>query len=168
MADYRRLYTGPKWFFTIVTYKRRHIFFDEVARNCLRHAITECRSLHPFSIDGWVLLPDHFHCIWTIQEPDPDFSTRWSIIKRLFTKSFRENTAQQPPFWQRRFWEHWIRDEKDFENHVNYIHYNPVKHGYVSSPRDWKWSSFHRYVNDGLYEVDWGSQIEIPDSIGSE
>jgi putative transposase len=168
MADYKRLYVGPKWFFTVVTGKRRPIFSDEVARVCLRQAIRECRLHYPFSIDGWVLLPDHIHCIWTIEEPDADFSTRWSIIKRLFTKSFRNGKTPTAPFWQRRFWEHGIRDEKDFENHINYLHYNPVKHGYVTNVRDWKWSSFHKYGAEGLYPADWGSNVVIPDDVGSE
>jgi putative transposase len=168
MPNYRRLYCGPKWFFTLVTENRVPILTDETTRSCLRQAITECRNRYPFLIDCWVLLPDHLHCIWSIEEPDTDFSIRWALIKRLFTKQFKEQTRRPGPFWQRGFWEHWIRHEIDYENHMNYVHYNPVKHGYVDNVRDWQWSSFHRHVAQATYPVEWGSGVIIADSVGSE
>lgn len=126
----------------------------------------------PFSLDAICLLPDHLHCIWTLPEADSNYSVRWKEIKRLFTKDFlaeigtgeHRNESRQKrneaAIWQRRFWEHKIRDDLDLEKHIEYIHYNPVKHGLVQSVRDWPWSSFHRYVRMGYYSVDWGDEID--------
>ena len=123
---------------------------------------------HPFTTDAICLLPDHIHCIWTLPEGDVDYSLRWKEIKRRFSHRFRNisevldmpNQSRQKKLeltiWQRRFWEHTIRDETDLENHLHYIHYNPVKHGLVSKQGHWEWSSFRRYVRMGLYEPDWG------------
>jgi len=134
----------------------------------LRHAISACRLSYPFEIDAWVLLPDHLHCIWTLPESDMDYSRRWSFIKRKFTQTFRSIQSVVPPFWQQRFWAHAILNDKDYEGHMNYIHYNPVKHGHVSSPKDWHWTSFHRLVKSGIYPSDWGGEVEIADTIGRE
>jgi len=168
MPNYRREYSGTEWFFTVVTSRRHHLFVDREARLCLREAVVECQDRYPFAIAGWILLPDHIHCIWRIENCDTDFSRRWSIIKRRFTEIFREQSHHQPPFWQKRFWEHCVRDEQDYENHLNYIHFNPVKHGYVASPKDWKWTSFHRYVEQGYYPPDWGCRVTIPPDVGNE
>jgi putative transposase len=168
MPNYRREYFGTKWFFTVVTHKRAPVFALEDARSCLRKAIEHCRKGHHFVVDAWVLLPDHIHCIWSLDATDSDFSLRWSIIKRRFTQQFRERSCGDPPFWQKRFWEHRIRDERDYENHVNYIHFNPVKHGYVSSPTDWPWTTFHTFVKNGAYPVDWGAGVRIPTDTGNE
>lgn len=123
---------------------------------------------HPFVVDAWVLLPDHIHCVWTLEEADPDFSRRWSIIKRQFTQMYREGRYHEIRFWQKRFWEHRIRDEGDYENHLNYIHFNPVKHGYVTTPRDWPWTTFHNFVKNGTYPPDWGLDVTIPANVGTE
>jgi len=168
MPNYRRQYFGTAWFFTVVTSKRRPLFADQAARFCLREAIEDCQKRYPFVVDGWVLLPDHIHCIWHIENADPNFSRRWAIIKSQFTKVFRGQGDQEPPFWQKRFWEHCIRDDRDYENHLNYIHFNPVKHGYVASPKDWKWTSFHSHVEEGLYPLDWGASLDISSHIGNE
>ena len=124
-------------------------------------------SKHPFTIDAFVLLPDHIHCIWTLPENDFDYSTRWMLIKSHFTRHYvinknsvnlstsRKNKREQN-VWQRRFWEHQIRNQEDFNKHVDYIHFNPVKHGYVSKAKDWEYSSFPKYVRLGLYNDDWG------------
>ncbi|MBI4962943.1 MAG: transposase [Desulfomonile tiedjei] len=168
MPNYRRQYFGTAWFFTVVTFRRSPLFGNETARACLLEAVDYCRERYPFVIGGWVLLPDHMHCIWHLEDRDTDFSRRWSIIKRKFTKAFRERGNQEPPFWQKRFWEHCIRDERDYENHLNYIHFNPVKHGYVRCPNEWQWTSFHSYVEKGVYLADWGSCVEIPLDIGNE
>jgi putative transposase len=168
MPNYRREYFGTAWFFTVVTARRQPLFQDAGARACLRKAIEECRRRYPFSVNGWVLLPDHMHCIWAIHEGDADFSRRWSIIKRRFTQTYRHHTGAKPPFWEKRFWEHCIRHDTDYENHLHYIHYNPVKHGYVDSPGDWEWTSLHRYVAEGLYPTDWGACVEIPLDVGNE
>jgi len=135
---------------------------------------------HPFKIDAFVLLPDHLHCIWSLPQGDDNFSTRWRLVKSYFSRrcesqyqgnisASREKKREQA-IWQRRFWEHVIRDDKDFVNHVQYIHYNPVKHGLVRAPKDWEYSSFHRYVQAGIHDEMWGSGMEISfdDQIGNE
>ena len=167
MSNYRRAKTpGATYFFTVVTHQRQPLFQIECARTALRDAIHDVRQLLPFQIDAWVLLPDHLHAIWTLPPGDADFSQRWSKIKRQTSRACRHlvNQTLLTPgqitdgefgFWQRRFWEHQIRDEKDFRAHVDYIHYNPVKHGYVKRAVDWSYSSSHRYVKEGVYEMDW-------------
>lgn len=125
--------------------------------------------MHTLSpIDAWVLLPDHLHCVWTLPEGDLDFSSRWMAIKRAVSLACRDGNRREDllnaskrarresTLWQRRFWEHQIRDESDFARHVDYLHYNPVKHGHVRQPGDWPYSTFHRYVRAGLYAPDWG------------
>jgi len=173
MSRYRRAATaGASYFFTVVAYRRQTIFCDEVFRNALRAAITSVRVAHPFVIDAWVLLPDHLHCVWTLPEGDADFSTRWKIIKRAVSVACREDyrraewmTAsklkhRESTIWQRRFWEHQIRDDLDLERHVDYIHFNPVKHGYVKSVIDWPYSTFRRYLQQGIYSPDWAGGVE--------
>ena len=124
------------------------------------------RETRPFTIDAWVLLPDHLHCIWTLPPGDADYSTRWNRIKRrmsldcsadykrdeLLTASKRNH--RESTLWQRRFLEHQIRDEMDFMQHVDYLHYNPVKHGLCQRLADWPHSTFHRYVTQGVYSTD--------------
>ena len=116
---------------------------------------------HPFKLDAFVLLPDHLHCIWTLPKDDSNFSTRWRLVKSYFSHrcknrhqsiiSASRGKKKEQALWQRRFWEHLIRDEADLISHVEYIHYNPVKHGLVTAPKDWEYSSFHRYVQVGIY-----------------
>jgi putative transposase len=168
MPNYRRYYSGTTWFFTVVTLNRHPIFDSEAARSCLQKAIEDCRKHYPFVIEASVRLPDHLHCIWSLNQTDPDYSRRWSIIKRLFTQAFRKQTCDKRSFWQKRFWEHRIRNEQDYANHLNYIHFNPVKHGYVFSPADWPWTTFHEYVKRGIYQADWGAGITIPLDVGNE
>jgi putative transposase len=168
MPNYLRARTGSTFFFTLVSFNRRPILCNVQIRRSLRIAIENVRVLRPFSIDGWVLLPDHLHCIWTLPDGDCDFSTRWLLVKRSVSR-FSQDLALNPDtreasarkhrestIWQRRFWEHQIRDELDFERHLDYIHFNPVKHGHVERVADWPYSTFHRYVKDGVYPVDWG------------
>jgi len=126
-----------------------------------------CKAKHPFTIVALVLLPDHLHTIWTLPEEDADFSTRWSILKTCFTlawlaagggegaisSSRRRNRRRG--VWQRRFWEHRIRDQDDFNRHLNYIHYNPVKHGLARCPHAWPHSTFGKWVKRGAYRTDW-------------
>ncbi len=168
MPNYRRQFqTGGTFFFTVVTAQRCNLFSDGVARAYLRTAISTVQSEQPFDIVAIILLPDHIHCIWTLPENDSDFSARWSCIKRCFTKqwigSHHDETAISPArrkhrergVWQKRFWEHRIRDERDMIHHVNYIHYNPVKHLLVTCPHAWAHSSFHQWVKEGYYKEDW-------------
>jgi len=157
---------------TQVTYRRRRFLTDEEPRRWLRSAIEATRADHPFKIDAWVLLPDHLHCIWTLPQGDSGYATRWALIKGRFTKKTKallkredwmtasKRKHREGAIWQRRYWEHVIRDELDFDNHMNYIHYNPVKHGLVARVSDWPFSSFHRYVDAGLYSKGWGGEAE--------
>ena len=159
---------GGTYFFTLATYQRRQILCDKPIRNALRQAIITVRQQYPFQIHAWVLLPDHLHCIWTLPENDADFSQRWSMIKRLSTQncpayhlapnqlSPSKQSRHEKGIWQRRFYEHQIRDEQNFRQHMDYIHHNPVKHGWAASAKDWPYSSFHRYVTAGVYPLDWG------------
>ncbi len=179
--EYRRsLVNGGQYFFTVVTYKREAVLTQSDNIDILRQAFRTTQKRHPFTIDAIVVLPDHVHTIWTMPEGDYDYSTRWRLIKSTFTRecekthnhkrnSSRERKKEQT-IWQRRFWEHMIRDDGDFEAHCDYIHYNPVKHGLVEAPGDWKYSSFHRYVKNGFYDGGWGSDksIEFEAGIGSE
>jgi putative transposase len=163
MPHYVRFHSGSSWFFTVVTYRRITLLTGDVARPILRQAIIECKNLYPFNISAWVLLPDHLHCIWELPESDLNYSRRWAIIKRKFTQRLSAINYGKPPYWQNRFWAHLITDEKDFENHMNYIHYNPVKHGLVERPRDWPWSSLQRLQAAGTYPLDWWEGVEIPE-----
>ncbi len=140
---------GGCYFFTVVTKNRAPELTRDDVRAVLRTAIATTRQRWPFMIDAWVLLPDHLHCLWTLPDADADYSRRWSTIKRLTTQSLGQS------IWQDRFWEHVIRNDVDFRRHLDYIHWNPVKHGHVERAIDWPWSTFHRYVEKGWYSQDW-------------
>jgi len=141
--------------------------FDAHARTLLRRAITEVQASHPFEMLSVVVLPDHCHCIWKMADDDVNFSVRWGLIKTTFTKLWLSSGGRDMPVsesraqrgersvWQRRFWEHLIRNQQDFARHMDYIHYNAVKHGYVTCPHLWGHSSFHRWAKDGVYRSDW-------------
>ena len=173
MSRYRRQFTGSTFFFVVVAYRRRPVFCEPMLRAALRDAIQTVRATRPFTVDAWVLFPDHMHCIWTMPESDRDYSTRWAEIKRFVVSACRDQfhaprllttsgrKRQESTIWQRRFWEHQIRDELDMERHVDYIHFNPVKHGYVTSVCEWPHSTFHRYVRKGIYPKDWGGSPDI-------
>lgn len=172
MTRYPRLTSGPTYFFTVVAYQRRPIFCDPRFRAALRQSITNVRVARPFHIDAWVLMPNHMHCIWTLPERDVDYGRRWGEIKRhvshlcretlhdpaLLTRSAKKQ--RESTIWQRRFWEHQIRDDTDFERHMDYVHFNPVKHGFVLNVGEWEHSTFHRYVRDGVYAQDWGGTAD--------
>ena len=180
MPNYRRAMEGNTFFFTVVTYQRKPILCHEKSRLLLRKIIRDVRQLYPFSAEAWVLLPDHMHCLWQLPEGDKDYSLRWGLIKKNFTKEAKiwlktpeainsRKKHREGTVWQRRFWEHMIRDEQDFSAHADYIHYNPVKHGLSKAPMDWTYSSFHRFVREGLYPKDWGAApIELSQDVGSE
>jgi putative transposase len=180
MSEYRRCFQpGGTYFFTVVTYERRPIFQDAMARTLLGATMRDVAEEFPFQTFATVLLPDHLHCVWTLPTSDSDFSGRWNEIKGRFTKSWLESGGADQPvtsaqaarrrrgIWQRRFWEHTVRDETDLERCCDYIHYNPVKHGYVARLADWPWSSFHRFVRAGHYPPDWG-RTEPPTIAGAE
>ncbi|HLA84883.1 MAG TPA: transposase [Thermoguttaceae bacterium] len=182
MSDYRRAYVpGGTFFFTVVTDGRRKLFEDAHAREILGDVMRQAINRFPTKIVAIVLLPDHLHTIWTLPPADADFSTRWAWIKKEFTKNWIAYGGRERPLplsrqrerrhgvWQRRFWEHSITNEDDLEAHFDYIHYNPVKHGWVASPRDWPWSSFHRWVVAGHYSPDWSAvrqALSLPGGAG--
>ena len=173
MAEYRRVFIkGGTYFFTIVTFNRQKIFSSAQTRLLFLKAIDHVRSYHPFAVVAYCLLPDHIHMIWHLPEGDADYSKRINAVKRRFSIKYRELFDTLPPkspaqmkrrestVWQRRYWEHYIRDEIDFQHHVDYVHFNPVKHGLVSRVRDWDASSFFSYVKLGIYDLDWGDNIQ--------
>lgn len=180
MPDYRRPRDGKIYFFTVVTHMRQPILCTDYSIKALEETISQVRQKRPFEIKAWVVLPEHMHTIWELPDDDTDYSVRWALIKKEFTKKTKGRFKTPEPsrsrmarneatVWQRRFWEHKIRDDSDFRNHMDYIHYNPVKHGLVSAPGDWKHSSFKRYVDEGLYHADWGAEtIVFADGIGAE
>ena|SRR5215471_7843062 len=163
MTNYRRnIVRGGTYFFTVNLADRRLRLLTENI-DLLRAAFRETRSRHPFSIDAIVILPDHLHAIWTLPEGDSRFAVRWRLIKSTFSRglpiiegrSASRVAKGERGIWQRRYWEHTVRDEGDFSLHVNYIHFNPVKHGHVTRVQDWPFSSFHRMVQCGIYPADW-------------
>ena len=166
MPNYRRWrQPGGVYFFTVVTYERRPILVWPIFRAALRQAWEATRADRPFDTLAVTLLPDHLHCLWRLPDGDDEYSVRWRMIKTRVTQtvgarevpvaSSRER-RNEGSVWQRRFWEHVIRDEADLKRHADYIHYNPVKHGHVARSADWPYSSFQRYVRLGEYDVDWG------------
>ncbi len=174
MPKYLRPKTaGSTYFFTVVTFNRRKILTLENSTKILSNILSEVRIQYPFSINAWVLLPEHLHAIWTLPEGDTDYSKRWGLIKAKFSKesklAFHEehlanpsrNKRRENTIWQRRFWEHGIRDDEDFHRHIDYIHYNPVKHGLVQRVGDWPYSTYHRYVREGLYPENWGEGVSF-------
>jgi len=166
MPDYRRYRVpGGTYFFTINLLERPS---DLLVRriDALRQAVRRTRRERPFAIDAWVVLPDHMHCIITPPEGDDDFSIRIKAIKIRFARAipaterrFGTRVARgEQAIWQRRFWEHAIRDDNDYARHMDYVHFNPVKHGYVTFARDWPFATFHRLVQTGLYPADWAAR----------
>ena len=169
---YRRLrIDGATYFFTVVSHDRRPIFADPVNVRLLNECMAKVREGHPFEIEAQVVLPDHLHTMWTMPDGDANFSTRWRLIKETFTRRNVElanivlgTDRTRSRVWQNRFWEHLIRDDRDFSNHVDYIHLNPVHHGFVKAPRDWPHSTFTQWVARGTYDPLWGSdeKPELP------
>jgi putative transposase len=178
---YRRDYTaGATYFFTLVMFRRLPLLASPEAVAILREVIRAEKARRAFHIEAMVILPDHIHALWTLPDSDADYSIRWRNIKRSFSQQIdpivrpsvlgsRQRKGEQA-IWQRRFWEHRIRSESDFNHHVDYIHYNPVKHGLVMRPVDWQYSSIHRYIQKGILKPDWGANyvVNIPDNTGYE
>jgi putative transposase len=166
MVLYRRnRVAGGTYFFTVTLRDRSS---DVLVRHVglLRNAFRTVRAERPFAIDAIVILPDHLHAIWTLPEGDADYSGRWRAIKSRFTRNLRlsetpltADNRGEYRLWQRRFWEHTIRDEVDFQRHVDYIHWNPVKHGLTQYVADWPHSSFHKYVRQGILPHGWATAI---------
>ncbi len=169
MPEYRRwIEAGATYYFVVVTHNRRAVFDDPQAVALLRQAFAHVRDRHPFSIDAICVLPDHIHAIWTLPDCDADYSMRWRLIKRRFSIGYVSNGGadgersasrlgkRERAIWQRRYWERRVRDDRELEGLVDYVHYNPVKHGFARCPHEWPHSSFHRWVERGVYQRDWG------------
>ena len=167
MTSYRRNFIpGGSFFLTVnLAERKRSLLTDHI--ELLRAAFREARLRHPFTMDGIVILPDHLHTVWTMLPGDADFANRWRLIKSTFSRNLPCGERISPSraakgergIWQRRYWEHTIRDEADFARHVDYVHINPVKHGLVGRVCDWAPSSFHRYVTLGVYPIDWAGDL---------
>ncbi|TQV86731.1 REP-associated tyrosine transposase [Aliikangiella coralliicola] len=167
--QYRRANTkGGTYFFTVnLAERNKTLLTDHI--DDLRNAFKNVKATHPMIIDAIVVLPDHLHAIWTLPGNDADFSTRWRLIKSCFSQSVpriervtsSRKSKGERGVWQRRFWEHQIRDDADYQAHMDYIYYNPVKHGYVKNVVEWPYSSFHRDLNKGKYTKFWGGDTEI-------
>ena len=176
MPNYRRnLVEGGSFFFTVNLADRHSRLLVERIEP-LRQAFRHTQSRHPFAIDALVVLPDHLHSIWILPPGDADYATRWRLIKtgfsrgveRLEERSESRRLKRERGIWQRRYWEHTLRDEEDVGRHCDYIHYNPVKHGHVKSAIDWPYSSFRRFVRRGLYSADWAGVIGLEETAFGE
>ncbi|EGF30720.1 hypothetical protein IMCC9480_967 [Oxalobacteraceae bacterium IMCC9480] len=176
MPDYRRAWQqGGTYFFTVVLHQRRGS--DLLTRHIalLRQAVREVRHSHPFVIHAWVVLPEHLHCIIELPAGDTDFAVRWRLIKMKFSEGIPARESRNASrikrgergIWQRRYWEHLIRDADDYAAHMDYAHLNPLKHGLVTRVCDWPYSTFHRLVSQGVYPANWAGGFEdaiaIPD-----
>ncbi len=173
MPNYRRIRVpGGTYFFTVNLLERqRRLLIEHV--DLLRDAFRVAHAARPFDTIAIVVLPDHLHCIWRLPEGDADNANRWAQIKSGFSRrlpAIERRSAQRVArrergIWQRRFWEHLIRDDDDLRHHVDYIHINPVKHGHAVRACDWPHSSFHRWVAMGHYPMDWAAGPE-PEGCG--
>jgi len=173
MPNYRRnRVPGGCYFFTVNLLDRRSdLLVSEI--DALRDAVREARRARPFHIDAWVVLPDHLHCLWTLPPGDADFPNRWRSIKASFSRRVAHPNYRRPSLvrkreagvWQRRYWEHTIRDDADYAAHMDYIHFNPVKHGLAEHPAAWPFSSFLRCVARGVYPEGWAlADINLADA----
>jgi len=180
-VKYKRYFQNEgTYFFTAVTYNRRKIFTTEAEIRLLHGAIEYVQQRHPFELIAYCICPDHIHMIWTLPENDSDYPTRWRLIKSYFSRNWPgpdSHTISQSRIgkgekgiWQRRYWEHYIKDDTDLKNHIEYIHFNPVKHRLVQTPIEWQRSSFKDYVHNGLYASNWGSEenLNFLDGFGKE
>ena len=163
MPDYRRAWhPGGTYFFTVNALRRRDN--DLLIRHIqvLREVVRQVRHDHPFTIHGWVVLPDHLHCVIELPPGDMDFAVRWRLIKAGFSKRLPKDERRSATrrargergIWQRRYWEHLVRDDRDYAAHMDYVHFNPVKHGHVNRVSDWPYSTFHRLVEAGVNSVE--------------
>jgi len=167
MTEYRRAWLpGGTWFFTVNLAGRQENQLLVEKIDLFVAAVESVSLRYPFHQEAFVIMPDHLHTIWKLPPDDTDFSIRWSLIKGQFSRGIEksERISQsrtkrgERGIWQRRFWEHLIRDDQDFNRHVDYIHWNPVKHGWARRAAEWPHSSFHDYVRRGLYPEAWGDQ----------
>jgi putative transposase len=168
MPDYRRnRVPGGTYFFTVNLLERRGTLLTDHI-DLLRRVVNQTKKNKPFHIDAWVVLPDHMHCVWTLPINDDDYPARWKAIKTAFSRAIPKTerlsevrkAKNERGIWQRRYWEHTIRNDKDYAAHVDYCHINPVKHGLVKQVKDWPFSTFHQLVKQGIYPENWGGDAE--------
>lgn len=172
MTEYRRIWSpGATWFFTVnLANRQSRLLIDNI--ETLRASFLHVREAHPFRTIAMVVMPEHIHALWELPPGDTDFAMRWRLIKAGFSRrmpvvpNLRPSLIrkQERGIWQRRYWEHLIRNEDDMQRHVDYIHFNPVKHGHAQHVKDWPHSTFHRYVEKGWLSKNWGM---AGDSIGN-
>ncbi|MGH8162219.1 MAG: REP-associated tyrosine transposase [Gammaproteobacteria bacterium] len=164
---------GGTFFFTVnLADRSSRALVEQIG--ALREAVRVAKHRHPFEIVAWSVMPEHLHAIWTLPPDDADFSLRWNLIKGGFARALpcAETIAasrrgkRERGIWQRRFWEHLIRDETDLGRHVDYVHINPVKHGHVARASKWPYSSIHRYIRRGWLTADWACEPEVIESSG--
>ena len=169
MSNYRRAWhPGGTYFFTVNLLQRHDNDLLVRQVGLLRNIVRSVRQRHPFHIHGWVVLPDHLHCVMEMPAGDTDFALRWRLIKMGFSKALprterlsRVRAARgERGIWQRRYWEHLIRNDRDMQAHMDYVHFNPVKHGLAACVADWPYSTFHALVAQGIYPLDWGGGAE--------
>ena len=165
---YRRADTsGDTFFFTVNLADRSSRLLTEHI-DLLRESVRKVMSTHTFGIVALVVLPEHLHAVWTLPAGERDYPLRWSLIKGGFSRGLAQaetvsrsrRRKRERGIWQRRYWEHRIRDQADLARHVDYIHFNPVKHGHVRTPADWPYSSIHRYIRQGILGTDWAADSE--------
>lgn len=173
MSNYRRVWVpgGTNFFTANLLERNQRLLVDHI--DLLRAAFAQARPTRPFDMIAAVVLPDHLHCVWQLPIGDADNASRWRAIKAAFSRSLppgewrsaRRIAKGERGIWQRRYWEHLIRDERDLATHIDYVHFNPLKHGHVARVRNWPYSTFHRYVRDGILPADWAGTTN--DAIGS-
>jgi putative transposase len=167
VTNYRRNFVpGGSFFFTVNLADRRSRLLTERV-GLLREAFRYVRARHSFTLDAIAVLPDHLHAIWTLPPGDADYATRWRLVKTFFSRgidageriSISRERKNERGVWQRRYWEHTLRSEFDFERHCDYIHFNPVKHGHGRAAVEWPHSSFRRFVKLGIYPANWANEL---------
>jgi putative transposase len=167
--NYRRAWhKGGTYFFTVNCLQRKNnsLLIEHI--DLLRKVVAQVKKSHPFTIHAWVVLPEHLHCVIELPAGDVDFKTRWMLIKMLFSRALPHHEKRsdirikrrERGIWQRRYWEHLIKNEADYRAHVDYVHINPIKHGLVKQVKDWPYSTFHQLVEQGVYAQDWGGGLE--------
>jgi putative transposase len=170
VSNYIRNYTAGACYFLTLNLEQRinnPVLIDNI--NLLRSAFKQVKKKHPFKINAIVVLPDHIHLLITLPEASSDYTNIIRTLKAYFSKHLAKaeyisdvrSKRNERGIWQRRFWEHTIKDQRDFNNHMDYIHWNPVKHGYVNKVKDWPHSSFHQCVENGFYAIDWCGDAEM-------
>ncbi len=167
MSKYHRYYLpNSSVFITTVTRKREPIFETPANQELFLQVAENVKCLYPFDLDAYVIMPDHVHMLLSLLEGSSNFSVIIHSLKRNFSWEYKKlwNISGSVRIWQERFWDHLIRNETDYERHMDYIHYNPVKHGQVKSPSQWIYSSFNFWVNKEVYPMYWGDD-QVPGNL---